>query len=398
MPEFLTSAEAAQRLGVSRQTLYAYVSRGLLHALPGSDSRASRYLAEQVEQLAGQRTRGRKPREVARATLNWGLPVLESSITLIEEGQLYYRGRPALALAQTESVEAVAALLWGCPIGDAFGPRAPETPATFARLQADYSGRRCEETLLPLFSVAADDYATAPWQRTPARQAAGCGALVRVLAACLLGTAPSAEPVHLQCARAWQLDARGADLIRRVLILCADHELNASSFTARCVASTGASLRAALIGGLAALSGGRHGGITARVEALWDEIGAQPVSDITATLRQRLTRGEDLPGFGHYLYPHGDLRATAMLASLPETQPSWRPLAEAGAELVGQGPALDFGLVAVRRSLGLPAGSAFGLFALGRSLGWIAHALEQRANDTLIRPRAAYIGARPVDA
>lgn len=415
MREYLSAAEAAQRLGVSRQTLYAYVSRGLLHAQPGPDSRANRYLAEEVEQLAGQRTRGRKPREVAKATLNWGLPVLESAITLIADGNLYYRGRPVPALARTETVETVAALLWQCPLGDAFGPRAPEVPAVFAGLQSDYAGRRCEEILLPLFSAADDDYATAPWQRTPARLAAGCGALVRVLAACLLGTAPSAEPLHLQCARAWRLDAAGADLIRRVLILCADHELNASSFTARCVASTGASLRAALIAGLAALSGGRHGGITARVEALWDEIGAQtggnfnvgvsaavspvvyPVVDpiAEAALRQRLARGEDLPGFGHYLYPHGDVRAAEMLACIPDAALPWRALAEACTDLVGQGPTLDFGLVAVRRYLQLPAGAAFGLFALGRSLGWIAHALEQRASDTLIRPRAAYVGPRP---
>ena len=431
MRESLSAAEAAQRLGVSRQTLYAYVSRGLLHAQPGPDSRASRYLAEEVEQLAGQRRRGRKPREVAKATLNWGLPVLESAITLIADGNLYYRGRSVPALARTETVETVAALLWQCPRGDAFGPRAPEVPAVFAGLQSDYAGRRCEEILLPLFSAAADDYATAPWQRTPARLAAGCGALVRVLAACLLGTAPSAEPLHLQCARVWRLGAAGADLIRRVLILCADHELNASSFTARCVASTGASLRAALIAGLAALSGGRHGGITARVEALWDEIGAQtggnfnagvgaavhaaatatarPAPDpadhadvspqaafvVEAALRQRLARGEDLPGFGHYLYPQGDVRAAEMLACIPDAALPWRALAEACTDLVGQGPTLDFGLVAVRRYLQLPAGAAFGLFALGRSLGWIAHALEQRASDTLIRPRAAYVGPRP---
>src|SRR5450830_1409348 len=92
MPTYLSSAEAAAALGVSRQTLYAYVSRGLLTAQSDNKVRESRYLEEEVKRLATQRTRGRKPKEVAKATLSWGLPVLESAITLIEDGRPYYRG------------------------------------------------------------------------------------------------------------------------------------------------------------------------------------------------------------------------------------------------------------------------------------------------------------------
>ena len=86
----------------------------MLHAEAGATPRESRYLAEDVERLAAQRTRGRKPKEVAKATLNWGLPVLESAITLIDDGQLFYRGESAVALAASRSVEAVAAHLWHC--------------------------------------------------------------------------------------------------------------------------------------------------------------------------------------------------------------------------------------------------------------------------------------------
>ena len=109
------------------------------------------------------------------------------------------------------------------------------------------------------------------------------------------------------------------------LILCADHELNASSFTARCVASTGASLRAAIVGGLAALTGGRHGGTTARVEALWDEVGE---TEVALKLRQRLARGEDLPGFGHHLYPDGDVRASALLTRILPHHAAWQELVD----------------------------------------------------------------------
>ncbi len=396
MSSYLTAAETAERLGVSRATLYAYVSRGLLHAHPGPTPRESRYAQADVEMLAGQRKRGRKPREVAKATLSWGLPVLESAITLIEDGRLYLRGADIEGLAAASSAEAVAARLWQCTESTAFGAMAPTAPPVLATVQSHLASHRPEEALLPLFTVASDDAPTAAWQASPERLAEGCGALVRLLAACLLGTAPGADPLHVQCARSWQLDDAGADLVRMALVLCADHELNASGFTARCVASTGASLRAAVVGGLAALTGARHGGATARVEALWDELDSREVQSAPATgLRQRLARGEALPGFGHHLYPEGDLRARILLARILPARPAWGPwIAEAQA-LVGQHPSLDFALVAVRRHLALPPGAAYGLFALGRSLGWIAHALEQRNSDGLIRPRAAYIGARP---
>ncbi|RBL79229.1 excisionase, partial [Streptomyces cavourensis] len=136
MPNYLSSAEAAARLGVSRQTLYAYVSRGLLHAEAGDSHRESRYLADDVERLAAQRTRGRKPKEVAKATLSWGLPVLESAITLIEDGQMYYRGVNAVTLAESASVEAVAAHLWQCDARAAFGGPALPWSAGLAGLLA----------------------------------------------------------------------------------------------------------------------------------------------------------------------------------------------------------------------------------------------------------------------
>src|SRR5471032_1624834 len=182
---------------------------------------------------------------------------------------------------------------------------------------------RLEQSILRDFTFVSEDIGTAAWQRSPERIAAGCGTLVRLLAACLLNSQPSEEPIHMQCAKKWKLDADGADLIRMALVLCADHELNASSFTARCVASTGASLRAGVIGGLAALTGGRHGATTARGEALWDELGDD---DIARKMRERLARGDDLPGFGHHLYPNGDIRATALLGRILPNHPQWQDI------------------------------------------------------------------------
>ncbi|NIE62904.1 citrate synthase family protein [Burkholderia sp. Ax-1719] len=392
MPTYLSSAEAAARLSVSRQTLYAYVSRGLLRAETDPVSRESRYLAAEVERLAANRARGRKPKEVARAALDWGAPVLESAITLIEDGRLSYRGMDALDLAASASLEEVAALLWQCEESAAFTAHPLQTPEVFQALLHHYRNQRAEAAMLPLFSVASEDAPTAIWQRNAERQAQGCGDLVRLLAASLLGTVPGTAPIHEQCARAWGVGKTGADLIRMALVLCADHELNASSFTARCIASTDASLRSVVIGGLAGLSGGRHGATTARGEALLDELGD---IDPERKLRERLARGDDLPGFGHPLYPDGDVRAAWLLARVLPRHPKWKKLIDLACELIGQRPSLDLALVALRRHLNLPMGAAFGLFALGRSVGWIAHGLEQRQNPHLIRPRAVYTGARP---
>src|SRR5262249_1071264 len=152
----------------------------------------------------------------------------------------------------------------------------------------------------------------------------------------------SAAPLHEQCAKAWGLGARQAKLIQAALILCADHELNVSTFTVRCVASTGASLHAAMLAGLAALSGPRHRGVTFRVERLWDEIEAATRPE--AVLRARLERGGHLPGFGHPMYPDGDVRAAAILNRLPERSARWRSLTDAVQQFTGLRPNIDFAL------------------------------------------------------
>ncbi len=369
---YLSAKQAAAALGVSLPTLYAYVSRGMLRAHPGPSPRESRYEAAAVERLAQQRRSGRRPREAARATLDFGLPVLESALTAVRDGRFFYRGHDAVEVARTATLEAAASLLWDLPMS-ADGPSAAAGPG---------------DTLLARFAAIPEGEDTAVWMSDPARLGAGCSAIVRQLASCVLNRPATVAPLHQQCAAAWGVGAEGAELLRQVLVLCADHELNASSFTVRCVASTGASLHAAVAAGLAALSGPLHGGTTARIEAVWDTLDA---GDMAASLRARLGSGADLPGFGHPLYPDGDPRASALLAALPEGA----ALAEAVVRLTGQRPNIDFALVALRRHCALPRGAAFGLFALGRSVGWIAHALEQRSTGQLIRPRAVYVGPAP---
>ncbi len=194
------------------------------------------------------------------------------------------------------------------------------------------------------------------------------------------------------------MDRAGSELIRQALVLLADHELNASTYVARAVASTGASPYAVVIAGLSALSGPRHGGAAAVCEAL---IAAFLNSrDPLAALGERMGRAESIPGFGHPLYPEGDPRARSLLDALGATLPERRAqviqaLAERAAAYMGAAPSIDFALGALAAGLELPRGTALGLFMVARSVGWIAHAIEQSATGTLIRPRARYVGPLP---
>jgi citrate synthase len=188
---------------------------------------------------------------------------------------------------------------------------------------------------------------------------------------------------------------RGARVSRAIdaaLIVCADHELNASAFAARVVASAGASPSMAVAAALAALSGQRHGGTTAAVQRMFDEPGA-PSEVIARVLRD----GRVLPGFGHPLYPTGDPRAARLLELCRPGRARRRALAfaEAAQGSIGLLPNVDFGLVTLARSHALPEPAPFILFAVGRCAGWVGHALEQYATGQLIRPRARYVGPPP---
>jgi citrate synthase len=192
------------------------------------------------------------------------------------------------------------------------------------------------------------------------------------------------------------MSAERVDAVDRALLLCADHELNASAFAVRVTASTGADLYACLSAGLAAIAGPSHGGASDLVEAF--VVAAGSPAQARTFLADRARRGESLGWLGHPLYPAGDPRTKPLLdmaRALGEGRPALETLLallEAAHDAGQPPPSLDAGLVAVTLALDLPPGSAAALFALGRTVGWIAHALEQRAQGFMLRPRARYIG------
>lgn len=390
---FLTSQQAADELGVSLATLYAYASRGLLTSTPEDGGRRHRYAAEDVRALKARRDslKGGASTASTVAPIAWGAPVLESALCLIVDGALYYRGTNAIRLAQSASLEQTASLLWDCTDLGVFDLGAATTRGESS---SDDPIARC----LSALAHAAEDDTAAKARTSAARWRTGARILDLMTSA--MGGAEMAVPIHRRLAVGWKRDTEAArDAIRQCLVLCAEHELNVSAFTVRCAASTGASLYHAVAAGLCALTGPKHGGATFGAGKLLDDL--EQGKAAPAVVREYLDAGLPLIGFGHPLYPKGDPRAKALLEALIETvRPG--PVLSGALELIdcvqrdtGLKPSVDFTLALTARVFDLPRLAPLCLFALGRTAGWIGHALEQYQSSALIRPRARYVGPAP---
>jgi citrate synthase len=405
--QYVTAREAARLLGVKPATLYAYVSRGLLESVAGPRGRARRYARAEVERL---RAEGR--RAATSSALRWGEPVLDSAITaMAEEGPLY-RGRSALELARADTpFEAAAELLWTGTLPE----RRPAWPPGAHDLES--LGELLPDGAAPaaLHALVVAALALRDPGRFDLREGSvldRARSLIRTLAVTLAflrrdrdGPRPSlraalAAPSVAASVAAALGSARGraAWAVDRALVLLADHELNVSTFAARVAASAHADPYAAVLAGLAALSGPRHGAASDRAEALVAEVEAS--GDAARAIHERERRGEMVPGFGHPFYARGDPRARLLLETV-RALPGGARAAEASfaaieaMERAGKPPPnVDMALVALRAALGMPRGAAAGLFAVGRAAGWIAHVLEQYRAGVLLRPRARYRAAR----
>lgn len=391
---YLSAREAAAELAISPATLYAYVSRGLIRSEPSSDSRSHRYCAEDIRGLKERRTPTPEPRGLRNFDAD--LPVMDSAICTITVDGPIYRGVNCVDLAQTDTLEHAATLLWDVTAADPFA--ADNCPHVSGEMRAIAEAARRAAPIdraIAVLALAASADPRAFTRAADGRAMVGAR-ILRLLVATMLNTEPSAEPLHLQIARAWAGDNEHApDLIRRALVLLADHELNASTFTARCAASTGLNLYDSVIAGLAALKGPKHGGagvLASRlVKTLVDH-------DVEPVIRERVALGERFAGFGHGVYKHGDPRAQSLLDALARAgapRKFTREVPERIAEATGEFVNIDYALAVLAHSLRFPAGSELALFAMARSVGWIAHASEQLQHGKLIRPRARYIGPAP---
>ena len=416
MADYLTTAEAARRLGVKPATLYAYVSRGVLSRVRAPDGRTSLFGAEEVEQLA-RRGRPRRPAGVADITV-------ESAITEITGDSLRFRGLDATRLAVSRTFEEVAELLW---TGEFPSGRASGREPWRARPAALAAGRAAQAALpagiLPLErlqvivpAMAATDPLRLQLDR-PAVIAAGQN-IIAGMVDCLPGDVTSAagEPV---AGRLWSRLCAGNEpgngpghgqgrpapgLMRALsaaLVLLADHELAASTLAARAAASVRADPYAVVGTGLGAMSGALHGGASLGAETLM--AAARGPEDVPRVVAELLRRGEKVPGFGHFVYRGGDPRAILLLDLVRQVAPKSRQLAVADAVFAEvrhkslPEPNIDFAIATLVRVAGMVRGAGEAIFAVARTAGWIAHALEAYSGPGPLRPRAVYTGRPAVD-
>ena len=388
---------------MSAATLYAYVSRGLLRSEATDGQRERRYRADDVARLKRRRAIGRKAASIAGNTLDFGTPVLESALTLIEDSRLYYRGVDATVLARSASLEEVARLLGNCegtPFDAANLP--PLGPSIRRAWLAAAPLAPVDRCLAMLPVVAAQDYRSWADDR-PAMLEAGVRVL-RLLTAAVTAAPPSAAPVHEQLSDAWRGASRlHAPIIRAALGAVGRPRIQRLGLRRpRGEASTGANLYGATMAGLAAINGPRHGGLTRRVATLFDAIcGTAPtwrrISPVACATPVSSHSRLRPPALSRRRRPV----AATLFAVLREAVPQSpelafaERLAAAVERLIDRKANIDFTTVTVERVLGLPRDSALALFLLGRTVGWIAHALEQADQGALIRPRARYTGPPP---
>lgn len=368
--------EVCRQLGVRPQTVYAYVSRKKLEVMPDpANPRRSLYRADDATALSKRKQAGRTHETLAAATLFGTEPSIATALSAFHRGRLYYRGQDAVELARSATLEEAARLMWGA------GQSADFSCATSTA--STETGRVAAFTTLAV--LAATGHSTR-------------GRLTRVLhhesqglvgrLANAFGARPGSGPLHLRFASAWKQEGRAADLLRTAMVLLVDHELTSSAFAARIASSNGASLPACLLTGLATLSGPLHGDASGQVQALFSDV-ERLGEDRVVT--HYLSSGLALPGFGHHLYPDGDPRASALLGQF-EPPRVIADFIESVTRLTGLPPNIDVALAALGAHLRLPADAVFALFATARSVGLLAHSLEQLAVPQVIRPRGRYVG------
>ena len=368
--------------------------------MPGARGRPRLYALADLERLRARQQARSGHAAVAAGALRWGEPVLDSAITAITPRGVAYRGHLASELvAAGTPFENVAELLWSgyLPPEQVVWQRSAVPFAALSRLLAPQA-RPLDVMSLVVHVAAIEDPNRA--DRRPDAFISRGRQLIPLLAAAVapgfqtaaVTRALGAASVATIAARALGLDDTAAAAIDVALVLLADHELNASSFTARIAASTDADPYACVAAALATLSGPKHGSAAEEVARFADDIGGP--DQVRAAVRALRKKGQLPPGFGHPLYPGGDPRFAPLMALAAKSSNRRARTIIALAESAGieAAPNVDVALAAFVASLGAAPGAGTGLFAVARSAGWLAHAIEQRAAGFLLRPRARYTG------
>lgn len=362
---WVTSAEACQRLGVRPQTLYAYVSRGRL--VPRRDGRRSLFAVDDLDRLAANGRRGTR-----RARLE---VLIDTELTLLDPaGRLSYRGVDVTTIAGVWSFERTAEWLWsGVDRGEPATWTVPDRWVALARAAVgEWPADRLRSATAAIAGERAEGSAAEvgrPLVRslvealTPVR-ALGPG---RSIAERLW---PRLSPLAPTRPRVAALDA--------ALVLLADHELAVSTVAVRVASSSRARPVDCVLAGLATHGGSLHGGVTSAVQAAIRE-GEPPRS-----------------GFGHAVYTGDDPRTAALLRFVRDGAAPTRWRAIERALTTGAHPNVDLALGGLAHAFDMVDGAGEAIFALARVVGWLAHAEEEHGRPFRFRPRASYVGVRPL--
>ncbi len=410
--DYLTRAEVLEILGIKPQTLYAYVSRGLIHSFPHPDGRSSFYSKEDVERIRLKSTARAGFGAVAASAMRWGEPIITTTITQITEAGPRYRNRLAVDLVRAHaSFETVADFLWeGNWIDTAQGWIVPGTPdevvAQLSMTTKLGSHPHLVQRLVLAVGLLGAHHGSMRLRTQSgmtevllARQA--IRAMVGVFG--FLGPQQrfvalrSGEPVALGLARVLSIEPTAAAVraLNAVLVLDVDHELTSSTFVARIAASSGVDLHACI----GAALNTHHSTLTGSRADSVEELLEPGMNSLTMINRIRsvLASAQRVPGFNHPLYPKGDPRAAMLIEMARDVGRSRRSVrtlletVELAQSEFGLYPSFELGSVLLCRALGLPAHTSSGLRSLARTAGWVAHAFEQRLAAFMIRPRARYV-------
>lgn len=386
---FATAQEAADELGVTVNTLYSYVSRKGLRTrqIPGTRSRL--YWRADIAKVKA--SFGKRSEQSQR--------IDDTDITLLTPSAPYYRGRNAIELSETHSLEQTAALLWQVDEVSAFAPTVPVVPReieSLGKLIAHAPTTDKAIALLPFLEQAnprAFDLSHGGMCRTGAD-------VLRWYAAILTDAdQPSADPLHEQVAAFLGASAEVSDVIRRILVLSADHGFGAGTHAVRSVASTGVTTYRSVLAGLAITAG--HRSRLGKTQGIWQllrEIDESP--DAHSVVVRRLREGEGIPGFDSpYPYVDQDPRAEALLDSLGAVYGGttlFRKFQEARAivrDSLNLSPSFALANILFSQLAGIERHRV--LYILGRCAGWVAHSIEQSLNSGEAIPSAAYRGELP---
>ena len=395
--QWLTTSQAARRLGVKPATIYAYVSRGVLES-HRDDDRTSRFRAADVEVLA---VRGR-PREASR---HHSLDIeISTRITQIEGHTIRYRGHDALTLARSATFEQVAELLWTGEL-----PPNPLTWPSAAPSHVTTHGLSVRDHL----RVVAAHAAVGSRERRDLRSVTEQG---RQLIATMIDSLPIAgdgrcprlvlpDGVAVRGSLAGRLWSRLSPrrptpellaTVNAALVLLADHEMAASTLAARVAASTRAGVHGVVAAGMGTLGGPMHGGESQRARHVLERVNDESAS---STITGALASFGRLPGFGQVLYPLGDPRAAVLLEMLRSAAPTHPALATVDTLIAAAArrrlppPNVDLALAALGMVADMPVDGGEAIFTPARVVGWLAHAMEEYDERPLrFRPRAVYVG------